>query len=401
MHRKNDQNIRHHSRGLAAGALILFMFSTSLRLLSYPAETSDYVMFVSKWYAALRATPGLSALARPLSDYAPMYLYLLKLLAVARAPSLYGVKSLSVLFDVLLAYFGAKVVTCSGHVDKSTQFFAATVLLCIPTVLINSSVWGQSDSTYASFIVMCLYFILVDCPAWASFAFGVAFSFKLQSVFFGPILLGYLLRKRYWRGFFVVPSTFLLSLVPAWASGDPMRNLLLVYAHQTTEYSALNENSPSIFAFTEYHVVPAGLETFLFWTGISCAGACAVAIALAVVRARTATSARLVLLSLLCVTLVPYLLPRMHERYFYLADVLSVISVFYTPRRWYVAVMIVGASLMAYARFLSSQLQFFRPFDVDIRVSGLLLSLGVAAVVLQEILPQTWGGLRDLSPSQN
>lgn len=37
------------------------------------------------------------------------------------------------------------------------------------------------------------------------------------------------------------------------------------------------------------------------------------------------------------VALVPFLLPKMHDRYFYPADVLSLLAVFYFPRLWFLA----------------------------------------------------------------
>ena len=49
----------------------------------------------------------------------------------------------------------------------------------------------------------------------------------------------------------------------------------------------------------------------------------------------------------------PFLLPGMHERYFFLADVLTVVAAFYLPRRlWFLPLMIQTASLMSYVSFL-------------------------------------------------
>jgi len=42
----------------------------------------------------------------------------------------------------------------------------------------------------------------------------------------------------------------------------------------------------------------------------------------------------------------------MHERYFYLADVLSIIYAFYFPRYFYVAVIMQLCSLLSYAPYL-------------------------------------------------
>jgi Gpi18-like mannosyltransferase len=53
---------------------------------------------------------------------------------------------------------------------------------------------------------------------------------------------------------------------------------------------------------------------------------------------------------------IPFLLPEMHERYFYLADVVSIIFAFYFPRYFYIAVVIQLCSLLSYAPyFLNTQ----------------------------------------------
>ena len=64
-----------------------------------------------------------------------------------------------------------------------------------------------------------------------------------------------------------------------------------------------------------------------------------------------------VLLVLLKVVLVfvlaiPFLLPEMHEHYFYLVDVISIVAALYFPRTFYIAVGIQLCSLLSYASYL-------------------------------------------------
>ena len=56
-------------------------------------------------------------------------------------------------------------------------------------------------------------------------------------------------------------------------------------------------------------------------------------------------------IALLFAVLEPFLLPRMHERYFYTADVLAVIYAFLCPRRWLVPIFVGAASLSSYLPF--------------------------------------------------
>lgn len=57
-------------------------------------------------------------------------------------------------------------------------------------------------------------------------------------------------------------------------------------------------------------------------------------------------------LSLLLTLLVPFLLPRMHERYFFMADIISLLYAFCFPKKFYVAIIIPLVSLLCYFPFL-------------------------------------------------
>ena len=81
------------------GALLLCV-SLLIRLLSYPIVTSDYTYFVAKWFSALATSHGLTAFTYPFANYAPLYLYLLKVLTFIPVSSLISSKTLSFLFDI-------------------------------------------------------------------------------------------------------------------------------------------------------------------------------------------------------------------------------------------------------------------------------------------------------------
>jgi Gpi18-like mannosyltransferase len=73
---------------------------------------------------------------------------------------------------------------------------------------------------------------------------------------------------------------------------------------------------------------------------------------------------------------VPFVLPGMHERYFYLADVLTVVLAFYRPRLWFVPLLVQTASLLSYLPFLFWQ-QPHGPL-VDLRVLATLMLAAAA-----------------------
>jgi len=324
----HQRNLRYY-----VGGTLLLAASLAVRYAALPIVIADYNA-LSNWFLALQSHPALSAFAAPFSDYAPLYLYFLKLLTFVPVRSLYSIKALSTLFDVLMAagvYAILKIVT---PLSRAQRFFAFAIVLCIPTVVINSGVWAQSDATYTALLIVSLAFMLAENPFAAAVSFGIAISFKLQAIFFLPVLAGFLLRsRRTWPYLFAVPLTYVLSVVPAWIGGGNLWQLLTIYAQQAHEYHWLNAFSPNVFAYTTGQTIAPGVQTVLAWTGVGVAGLCAIAIAVLVARTNFDNRpSTLVYLSLLDLVLVPFFLPRMHERYFYSADVLSVLYAMCRPR---------------------------------------------------------------------
>jgi Gpi18-like mannosyltransferase len=227
---------------------------------------------------------------------------------------------------------------------------AALAVLLLPTVTINASMWGQTDSMWASFALGGLYFLLRGRPWWAVTFCAVAFAFKPQGIFIFPLLLLCVLAGRLrWRTLIAAPLVFVLLDVPAVLAGrNPIELLTLYEPGRQAKYTttALDAHAPSIFAF-----FPVGgrLETVkLLGYGFTAALVLAVCYVLIAQRVKL-TPTRLVTAATFFAILLPYTLPGMHDRYFYLGDVLSVVLAFYRPRLWFVPLLVQAASLGAYA----------------------------------------------------
>jgi Gpi18-like mannosyltransferase len=207
--------------------------------------------------------------------------------------------------------------------------------------------WGQADSIYAAFGLGGVYFLLRRRPWAAGVFFGLSLAFKLQAVFLFPLLLVLVLKKWMpWRALLAVPGVVLLLDLPALLAGAPLGQLLSVYAQQVGSYSALSLNAPSIYQF-----LPASADAALIRPiGVAVTGLVVLGLCLGALLSRVQlTTARIVLMGATSAVLMPFLLPSMHERYFYLAEVLVVIAAFYLPRRlWYVPVLVQVASFLAY-----------------------------------------------------
>ncbi|ONI91759.1 hypothetical protein ALI22I_07350 [Saccharothrix sp. ALI-22-I] len=333
--------------GLVAAAVVAAIVA---RVSMFGHESSDYRLFIKDWYDFISTHGGFSALKHDFSDYNVPYLYLITLLTYLPIPALVGIKVISVVFDLVLAYFAYRIVVLR-HGGGWLPPLAALIVLFLPTVATNSGLWGQADSIYAAFGLGGVYFLLRRRPWPAGVFFGLSLAFKLQAVFLFPLLLVLALKKWIpWRVLLVVPGVVLLLDVPALLAGAPLGQLLSVYVEQTSSYTALSLNAPSIYQF-----LPASADAAVIRpVGVAVTGLVVLGLCLGVLLSRVRlTTTKVVLMGATSAVLVPFLLPSMHERYFYLAEVLAVVAAFFLPHRlWYVPVLVQVASFLAYLHVL-------------------------------------------------
>jgi len=69
--------------------------------------------------------------------------------------------------------------------------------------------------------------------------------------------------------------------------------------------------------------------------------------------------------------LVPFILPGMHERYYFMADVLTFIYAIYNPKRFYVPLIVIFASYNGYVIYLRN----WAILDMHIVAFGLFFAL--------------------------
>lgn len=374
-------------------ALSLYVRAAVLEGLTY-----DYATFLSHWAAFFRGH-GFAGLRLAVGDYNMPYLYFLALFAKIPANDLYLVKTLSILFDFLLAWGGMllcahlqesgfPLAPAGGHRGREPGFLRPTAvffgLLLLPTAVFNGALWGQCDSIYAAFLIFSLYFALRGSgPASVAFA-GLAFSFKLQSVFLLPILgVFWLVGRLRFRTLFLFPLTYLATCLPALAAGKPLLDILKIYVNQMGTYSdRLSLNAPSLLSFLD-----SGRVNVSFWGALAILISFAFVLALlALFRLRRAhvTDGALFLAALALAVGVPLLLPYMHERYFFVADVLALILAALRLDRLFVAALSQVASLGGYHAYLV--LRYALPMPL-----GALMLLFALAVVIRDLLRETGG----------
>jgi Gpi18-like mannosyltransferase len=342
------RGISDRRRRIAVAAVVV-VAALCVRALFFKYQTGDYTAYFQTWYDFIKQHGGFDALRYSFANYNEPYLYLLAFLTYLPIGALTGIKIISVAFDLVLGYFSYRIVRLR-YPRGWVPMIAASIILFLPTVVLNSSFWGQIDATYTSLGLGGLYFALRRRPGLACSFFGLALAFKLQIVFLLPVLLLLALRRWVpWRALVMVPVVFALADVPAFLVGASFSTLWSTYKGEVGLYRQLTLNAPNIYQYLHISESTIMRDVGIVFTLALVLGL----VALVVVRRTELTPTRIVLASAVSVVLVPFFLPAMHERYFYLADALTVIAALYVPRRlWALPALEQFASLFSYLPFL-------------------------------------------------
>jgi Gpi18-like mannosyltransferase len=93
----------------------------------------------------------------------------------------------AIIADLGMGYLAYKLASKNFSKLAGTAIAAFAVLN--PTVILNSSVWGQVDSILGFFCVLAVYFASENKLNVSFFAFAVALLIKPQALFFAPVLV--------------------------------------------------------------------------------------------------------------------------------------------------------------------------------------------------------------------
>ena len=346
---KNEYLMDSVHRVVATYGLLIAAFA--LRSICLDYQTLDYQDFLSRWVEYYRINGGVKAFSAPLGNYNIPYMYFLCLFSYLPINDLYLIKLLSVAFDVGLAYAAMKLVEFVNDNEniRLASFFS---VLLLPTVFLNGALWAQCDSIYAALALLGLWLALDEKPILSVLCFTLSFGFKLQAVFILPIMLVLLFTNKYkfWH-LLLFPVFYVALVIPAVIMGKPFLETLTLYASQTTSIgTGLNYNSPSVYALVKNVANQSAAAN----TGVIAALVfMAIVLALCLVKRKALGNKQIILASALLALGIPFLLPHMHDRYFFLADVLTVILAFvYFPWGISLAVLCQFASLLGYHAYL-------------------------------------------------
>ena len=393
-------------RGMLMLSCAVIMLTMLARVSMLDFVTADYTSFLSGWVELFREG-GFKTLGQNVGDYNLLYQYVLLLIAKTPLHDLYLIKLFTVIFDYALAIAMMRAAGCFAG-EKAA--LPVMMLVCaLPTTLIDGACWGQCDTVYAFLVVMSLYWMKTKKPVRAAVMLSLAFAFKLQTIFFFPVVLLALIHGEYKpKHALAFALAYLVTMLPAMAAGRSFADALGVYANQSMGqyYDRLFYNAPNLYAFFPLREF-ANRQEFTWMRYLSgldgelanpyidealtptyqnaALYACVLLTLLVVVywllHAREITPEMTLDFALFFAIFLPFVMPKIHDRYFFLADMLSILYAARHRSRRFMPLLVVSASLMSYMPFITRQ----RP--VDMRILALMM-LAALVIVSRDLLDQ-------------
>ena len=328
----------------------LTLIGLGIRVILRVVITDDWLMYWDPWISDLKEM-GFSYLATDRYDYTPTFVYILW--AISRLPinPMTAYKGLHCVLDFVAAgILGKMIWKVTGSKRKGILSYG--LFLIVPTIWANSALWAQCDIIFMTFLLLCFYYLFEDRPCKAMFFYGMAFAFKLQSLFIFPFLVILWVNKKVdLKHFLWIPALYFLSIVPAWIAGRPLMDLINIYMAQgAQDVWSLSIKWPNIyqiignqFFLLEY----ASAGTWLI-LGILMV----ILYAMAQKRYRI-TNEFIVQMALFFAILTPWFLPHMHERYGCVADILAIIYAMMNTKKFYFPLVQILVSFNSYMAYLS------------------------------------------------
>lgn len=316
--------------------ILISILAMVIRIKLLPVETLDYKVYLENWFYGLKAGGGISALKYNIGNYNCPYIQIISILTYLPFSPLFSIKMVSIIFDYVLAASAAVLVSKIVTKNK-TNYLILTygIVLIIPTVILNSACWGQCDAIYTSFVIISLIKLIEKKYFKAICFLGLAFAFKLQFIFILPLYFliflsdKKMIKKIYY--FFMVPVINIVLCLPSILLGRSITDVVMIYFSQTKEWNSnISSNFPNIYNlilesdkfsffvpnpnnyFSKIMILVMGIMFLIF-------------LILFIKKKVQLFKEDIVIVGIWSIMLSTFLLPFMHDRYIYMADILSII----------------------------------------------------------------------------
>jgi hypothetical protein len=331
---------------------VITVLSIAIRCTGFNLKTGDYAV-QSGWVSHLRENGHFFGFKTFPGNYNAIYMYFLALLSYIPVKyELWLMKIISCVFDYICALYSMKLVrqmTGSAKIGLLTY----GVVLFSPTVFLNSGTWAQCDGMHTAFILMSVFYVLNGKIRSAMACFGVGLSFKLQGIFSFPFfIIIFIYKKISMKNLLFILTGFFSVSVPAWLFGWNPVKCITNYLAGTNLGGPLALGAPSIFSWGN---IPGMMPVVFLTAMLFCIGF------LIINKISVPSDNTILLLFLFCNFAIPFFLPNMHERYFYIGEIAVLLYSIVNPKRFWISFFVILPALATYFGYLFGS----RPFTLQ------------------------------------
>ena len=334
-------------------------FAIVVRFIGYDMVTEDMELAFLPWFKTMKEGGGLYSLSRQIGDYSLLYQTIIALLTYIDASPIYLFKTLSVIFDFLIAFSSAYFVSnyCKDEsvhdntIGESKLFcLTYSCVLFLPTIVMNSGFWGQCDSIYTFFLLWSVWFLYKNRINYSFFMLGLALAFKFQTILLFPLFIYYYFsQKRYsLLSPLITLCTFWFSGIVVYFYRQKIFDSVDVYSNQVVMFKRLWINVPSFWALTKasYH------DFFWFAIFLTISLLCVFFLMFVTGTIKMKSFEEIIQVAVLIEWTCIIFLPAMHERYTYVLDLLLLLLAIINNKFIMYAFIAVIASCISYSNYL-------------------------------------------------
>ena len=307
------------------------------------------------WYAEIQSGGGLKSLGHQVGNYNMLYQFLIAIMTYIPIQPLYAYKALSCVFDYLLAGAVGYLVYKLVEEDKRWKgLLAYGMVILSPIVFLNSAVWAQCDSIYVFWIILSLIFLLQEKYIPTFLCYGIAIAFKLQAVFFLPVLLFlYFILKKFPALYFAfIPIMLCISGIPGMIMGRNLMDIFTVYLGQADTHPKMSMNYPGFWVILNDAAMEETYSTYKTAALLLTILVLAAWMIFFTVKKTEMSKENIVYISFILVYSCVFFLPAMHERYGYLYEILAIIIIFLYKETAPLLLSLLLISLFTYGFYL-------------------------------------------------
>ena len=345
---------------LCLPAILLATVAAAWTLL-FPVQQPDYALYLKPWLTAIRNSEGLEIFATGFTNYTGAYVTILwmferlDVLAGGLLSDLTVIK-LAAVTGSLLCAAGAYMLLMTLKIQRHNICAAAVGLLLLPEILLNGVAWGQTDALYAAFLLFTLAAMLNERAVLAGLYFAFAISVKLQAIWFAPVLAGWILRRprAILPALAAVPAVYLLVNLLYLIAGRPIQDVLSIYFRQFGTFDRLSMNAPNFWSLIDPIVVAKDLSAYyppLAITGTTLAFVAAIWIIWRTYHLEENPGTQLLYWATVSTLSMPFLLPKMHDRFFITGGILAYLLAVMDRRYIVPAMLVQAATVLAYSHY--------------------------------------------------